>query len=431
MLPRDRLELLKNCIHLIAIDGDYYLFATRANRMFKLTMDEALVVKSLLADDAVSTDTASFVLERNEELLNSLYSLCVLELPQSSEPILNSLVLLVSEACNFSCTYCYGSYDMKTQMMNEKTAIQAVDLALKLGIRDIVFFGGEPLLNFPVIKKTIEYIEALSIKDLTFRMTTNGSLVTEEIAAFLNEHRIQVSVSMDGNKEAQDLTRLFHDGSSTYYDTLCGIETLKAHGVLSLIEITFSARHKNLREQIISALDVFPVVSCACVDGHFDNKHDADTITGKSFQDYYHTLLDMRMDLSNGEELLGAQELYERLCNGEPFVHPKYLCSDIGTRLVVSPNGNVVPCPEMTENEKYVICNVNSIASSNELLEHRATVLERLSSNLVEQKWFSGLCETCIQHVKDKDGHFEYIDEQSFESCIDSLLIRFLRESHE
>ena len=430
MLSKEKLCLLRESMHLVKNDGTYYVFATRANRLFELTTNEANTLKKCVLGDAVSTDTASFSIDKNTDFLEQLYSHCVIDQPHSPEPRLSSLVLLVSEACNFSCTYCYGTYGEKTQKMGKATAFNAIDLALELGIRDIVFFGGEPLTNFSLIREAVSYIESFKLKDITLRLTTNGSLITEDIAAYLQRHKFQVSVSMDGDKESQDLTRLYHNKDSTYQDVIRGIEILKKHNVLTLIEITYSARHKDLKKQVDSALEIFPVVSCSCVDGQPDSQHDDDVVFGDRLQQYYHALLDIGNTIHDDEQLIGAKELYNKICNGAPFVQPKYLCSDIGTRLIVSPSGNVVPCPEMTERDKYVICNIASISSAQAFLEQRARVLDQLLSTKIEQKWFSGLCETCIQHVKENKDHFEYIDANSFEDCIESLLIRYLRDNH-
>lgn len=430
MLEREKLLQLRNYVHLLEIDGNCYVFATRANRIFQLAPEEIGALKLLLADDAASLDTASFLTQGEMELLEKLYQACVIEPPPGQEPELSSLVLLVSEACNFACTYCYGSYGVHTKKMSIETAVHAIDLAWKLGIRDVVFFGGEPLTNFPVIQQAVEHIEKSGYNAITLRMTTNGSLVTDDIAEFLREHRFQVSVSMDGDQLSHDLTRIYHDQSSTYANVIQGINRLKKYNVLSLLEVTYSARHPDLGKQLRAALDLFPVVSCACVDGGQESSQSADVISGDRFRDFYHVLLDTEHNLGENELLIGARELYDRICNGEPLVMPKYLCSDIGTRLIVSADGQAVPCPEMTSRSEYTICNMNTVSSPLQFLELRTQVLERLSSKRLEQKWFTGLCETCIQHVKEKDGRFIYQDEDSFQSCVDSLLARFLREYH-
>lgn len=431
MFTMDRLHQLKNSVHLIEVDGVSYVYATHANRLFQLNNDESIILKKLLNDVLQSEECSALNIDSQLVFLHDLYNTSVIEIDSSSTPKLNSLVLLISEACNFACTYCYGAYGAKYKKMSFDTAVHAIDLSLKLGIRDIVFFGGEPLTNFPVIKQAVEYIEQSGYDSIELRMTTNASLVTEEIAAFLHEHNFQVSVSMDGDETSHNTTRLYHSGKPTYLDVLNGINLLKKYGVLTLLEVTYSKRHSDLKKQLESALEIFPIVSCACVDGKKGCKHSEDVITGNRFEEFYITLLDMEDQLNEGESIIGAHELYEKICNGEPLVLPKCLCSDIGTRLIVDPDGQVVPCPEMTDKPEYTICNVNSISSVKDFMYMRNKVLDRLSSDLLEKKWYTPLCETCIQHVNQIDGRFVYQDEDSFESCINSLLTRFIKEHYE
>jgi len=79
----------------------------------------------------------------------------------------------------------------------------------------VTFFGGETLLNVSVMRSTVEYAKRRSAelnKKVEFSLTTNGTLLTEEIIEFLSEHRVGVTVSMDGDKELNDRQRIFHDG---------------------------------------------------------------------------------------------------------------------------------------------------------------------------------------------------------------------------
>lgn len=430
MTTAEKLVKLHECARLLEVNGKFYVVATYANRIFQLTAHEADVLKSFLVAGAMSSDMAPRVSQVENEWIEELCKECIVKPPLAEEPKLSTLILLVSESCNFACTYCYGEYGSHTKRMETSTAIRSVDLALKLGIRDIVFFGGEPLTNFSVIQQTVNHIEHGGYQAVSLRMTTNGSLVTDEIAEFLARHHFQVSVSMDGNQQAQDLTRVYHDSSSTYADVVRGIELLKKHGILTLLEVTYSARHSNLKKQLRAALDLFPVVSCACVDGDSQGNHSTDIISGDRYLEFYHTMLDMQEELKAGEQLIGARELYDRICDGNPLHMSKYLCTGIGTRLIVCPDGQAVPCPEMTRHPEYMICNMNTVGSLSNFYELRKKVLDRLSSRNIEEQWFTGLCETCIQHVSRESGKFRYKDEGTFQRCIDSLYKRFLRENN-
>ncbi len=149
----------------------------------------------------------------------------------------SGIALLVAQECNMSCVYCYGQdgeYAGKG-MMSEETAFRAVDWLIEnsKGIDrvNISFFGGEPLLNFPLIRKTVEYAKVKvseKNKKVTFSLTTNGSLLTDEIISFLREEKIVPMVSFDGPPALQNRQRPFKNGSGSYDAVRENIRKLQA-----------------------------------------------------------------------------------------------------------------------------------------------------------------------------------------------------------
>jgi len=139
---------------------------------------------------------------------------------------LSTLVLNVNTGCNLGCTYCYKE-DLQTpargEKMNFETAARSVDLLLTQAAgRDkvgIVFFGGEPLTNMPLIRQVVGYAErraAESGKHMDFSLTTNATMLTEELVDYFNEHRFGISISMDGPKVVHDRNRRTVGGKGTY-----------------------------------------------------------------------------------------------------------------------------------------------------------------------------------------------------------------------
>lgn len=131
------------------------------------------------------------------------------------------IVLQVTQQCNFRCSYCtYRASDFQFQRdhsakrMTIDTALSAVDFFTeRCGNQQQVsigFYGGEPLLEFPLIQEVTEYAERkLYAKDLRFSVTTNASLLTLDIANFLVEHDFAVTISLDGTPETHDRSRRF------------------------------------------------------------------------------------------------------------------------------------------------------------------------------------------------------------------------------
>ena len=145
---------------------------------------------------------------------------------------LTTMVLNVTNQCNLSCTYCYEYGEDKIvdtengkqpKFMTEETARQSVEFMLKESgdnkVAHITFFGGETLMNFPVLAKTIAYARQRGTevgKEVDFSLTTNATLLKPDIIEFLADNRVGVTISIDGPKEVQDKFRVFHNGAGSY-----------------------------------------------------------------------------------------------------------------------------------------------------------------------------------------------------------------------
>jgi uncharacterized protein len=143
---------------------------------------------------------------------------------------LSTMVLNVTNQCNLSCEYCYEYGEdkivdtengRKPKFMSEATARESVDFMLKESgpVAHVTFFGGETLLNFPVLKKTIAYARRRAAelgKEVDFSLTTNATLLKPDVIEFLADERVGVTISIDGPKEVQDKFRVFHNGSGSY-----------------------------------------------------------------------------------------------------------------------------------------------------------------------------------------------------------------------
>ena len=145
--------------------------------------------------------------------------------PENINTRVSALSLNVAQSCNMRCRYCYGndgSYG-KNGLMTTKTALRAVDWLLETsGDRKnlaLVFFGGEPLLNFPLISQTVHHAlqnGRLAGKEFHFSITTNGTLFRKEIIQFLNKHNFSVTISYDGDRIMQNVNRPLASGSGSF-----------------------------------------------------------------------------------------------------------------------------------------------------------------------------------------------------------------------
>jgi len=142
------------------------------------------------------------------------------------------LLLTVTEDCNLRCKYCYLTdvYDYTRNRTNAnmtfETAKKAIDMFLEniseISKRNpgkkaaITFYGGEPLMNFLLIKECVEYVKLKTKVEILFNTTTNGVLLDGEILDYLIENDFIISVSFDGAKKNHDRNRVFHGNKDSY-----------------------------------------------------------------------------------------------------------------------------------------------------------------------------------------------------------------------
>ena len=145
---------------------------------------------------------------------------------------LTTMVLNVTNKCNLACTYCYEygedkivdtKYGDAPKFMSEQTAEESVEFLLAESrgqeVAHLTFFGGETLLNFPVLQQTVAYARRRAAEEgkrIEFSLTTNATLLRPEIIEWLADNQIGVTISIDGPKEVQDGLRVFHNGKGTY-----------------------------------------------------------------------------------------------------------------------------------------------------------------------------------------------------------------------
>jgi uncharacterized protein len=163
---------------------------------------------------------------------------------------LETLVLEVAQTCNLRCSYCYahgGTYGGAPRLLDPETARRAARTLLdRSGDRPavtLVLFGGEPLLNFPAVRAAVEEAEAAAAaagKELTLSLTTNGTLFTPEVLTFLRDHRVLVSVSIDGPPELHDRNRPYAGGGGTYADVTEGLAALARWGIPAAARVTLA-----------------------------------------------------------------------------------------------------------------------------------------------------------------------------------------------
>jgi uncharacterized protein len=169
-------------------------------------------------------------------------NLTVSDIQNEDVHVCTHLILNITDSCNFRCRYCVYSGNYPTRRthsgrtMSWHTAQKAIDLLVKHGRRldervTLGFYGGEPLLRFGFIQQAVEHAkQALNGHPYLFSITTNASLLTDEMTNYLVEHRFVVTLSLDGPKTIHDSNRRFQNGRGTFERVIAGIQKLHQIG---------------------------------------------------------------------------------------------------------------------------------------------------------------------------------------------------------
>ncbi|HOM03451.1 MAG TPA: Cys-rich peptide radical SAM maturase CcpM [Acetivibrio sp.] len=222
----------KPFIHLFETQGGKYIFDVNTNAIIKINnetyrmLEDLLEDKNYIGEKFQSYCESNYILKELKEkgfLSSKRVKKVVHPVSDILEDYLQNkmsmIILQVTQQCNLRCDYCpysggYVNRSHKNVRMSFETAKKGVEFLLdnsrEVDVVNIGFYGGEPLLEFELIKKIIAYAKEISEgKTITFSTTTNGTLFTKEIIEFLMEHDVQISISLDGPKEVHDRNRKF------------------------------------------------------------------------------------------------------------------------------------------------------------------------------------------------------------------------------
>ncbi len=262
-------------IHVFQYHDDYYVYDTGSG---SLHIADERTAKYLGGEPVCLTD---------EELaeIAALKAEGLLDAPETdARPIkreeIKALCLHICHDCNLRCKYCFadeGAYHAAREMMSFETAKAAIDFLLeksgKRKVLEVDFFGGEPLMNLNVVKRTVYYAKeeaAKRGKRFLFTTTTNGLLLDDETIRFFNEEMENVVLSLDGRKEVHDEVRKTVNGKGSF-DAV--IEKIKkfvrargdkhyyVRGTFTAKNLDFSKDVLFLADQGFDSLSVEPVVT--------------------------------------------------------------------------------------------------------------------------------------------------------------------------
>ena len=285
---------------------------------------------------------------------------------EKSGDVIKALCLHVAHTCNLNCAYCFasqGKYNGERAVMSFEVGKQALDFLMEhSGKRhnlEVDFFGGEPLMNFQVVKDLVAYarsIEKEAGKNFRFTLTTNGMLIDDEVIDFANREMSNVVLSLDGRKEVHDRYRVDYAGNGSWERIVPKFQKLvrERGGRNYYMRGTFTHHNPDFLQDIRQMLDLgFTELSMEPVVCAPD---DPTALTEE----------DRRIVLDQYEKL--AELMLEREREGRPFTFYHYMidlsggpciykrisgCGSGTEYMAVTPWGDLYPCHQFVGDEHF------------------------------------------------------------------------------
>lgn len=301
--------------------------------------------------------------------------------------VVKALCLHIAHSCNLKCRYCFageGEYHGKAALMDIETGKAALDFLVKnSGNRvnlEVDFFGGEPTLNFEVVKELVRYgrsLEEPNNKKFRFTLTTNGILLDEDILEFVNKEMGNLVLSIDGRREINDRMRPLKGGQGSY-DTIVP-KYLKAAESRNQTDYyvrgTYTHHNLDFSEDVLHLADLgFKQIS-------------VEPVVAPPDADYAIRPGDIPALLSEYDKL--AQEMLKRKREGKGFNFFHFMidleggpcaykrlsgCGSGTEYLAVTPWGDLYPCHQFVGNEDFLMGNVHEGITRSDIQDEFKTV---------------------------------------------------------
>ncbi len=289
----------------------------------------------------------------------------------TKQTVVKALCLHIAHDCNLRCSYCFagtGEYMGHRSLMSLEVGKKAIDFLLdNSGNRknlEVDFFGGEPLMNFEVVKGIVEYArtrEKQTNKNFRFTMTTNVMLLDEEKRDYINKNMHNVVLSLDGRKEVNDAVRKRVDGSGSYDRILPraqkmveerGEDQYYIRGTFTRKNLDFGKDVMHLADLGFEQISIEPVV--AAKDSGLDIRKEDLQEVYKEYEKLAYEYVDRR---KNGKWFNFFHFMID--LEGGPCIAKRMRGCGSGTEyLAVTPEGELYPCHQFVGHEEFSLGNV-------------------------------------------------------------------------
>lgn len=311
------------------------------------------------------------LIEEEQLFTDDIYKDFVMDFKKRTT-VVKALCLHIAHDCNLACKYCFadeGEYHGKRELMSYEVGRKALDfLVANSGSRtnlEVDFFGGEPLMNFEVVKQLVKYgrsLEEPNNKKFRFTLTTNGVLLDDDILEFANKEMSNLVLSLDGRKEVHDLMRPRRGGQGSY-DTVVPkfIKAAESRNQMNYyVRGTYTRNNLDFAKDVIHMADlgfeqisVEPVVADKS-ESYAIREEDIDTL----IKQYDELTAEMIKRKKEGKPFNFFHFMID--LSGGPCVAKRLSGCGSGTEyLAVSPSGELYPCHQFMGMKDFLLGNVD------------------------------------------------------------------------
>ena len=280
--------------------------------------------------------------------------------------VVKALCLHIAHTCNLNCSYCFasqGKYHGERAMMSFEVGKRALDFLIEnSGTRrnlEVDFFGGEPLMNFDVVKQLVAYarsIEKEKNKNFRFTLTTNGVLIDDDVIDFANRECSNVVLSLDGRKEIHDRFRVDYNGNGSWEKIVPKFQEFvkKREGKNYYMRGTFTHANPDFLKDIETMLDLgfneLSMEPVVCADG------DPSQLTMEDLpivMEQYEKLAELMLKKDyEGKHFTFYHYMID--LTGGPCIYKRISGCGSGTEyMAVTPWGDLYPCHQFVGDEKF------------------------------------------------------------------------------
>ena len=302
------------------------------------------------------------------------YSKTVVESP------IKAMCLHISHDCNLRCKYCFastGDFGKGRKLMPFEVGKAAIDFLLEKSVGrenlEVDFFGGEPLMNFVVVKQIVEYARSKEEeyhKNFRFTITTNGMLLDDDTIDYINKEMYNVVLSIDGRKEVNDRMRVRVDGSGCYDRILPKFKKLVdgrgdkeyyVRGTYTKYNLDFSEDVMHLYEAGFDEISVEPVIESP-EEAYAITEEDLDQIYAE-----YDKLVDRIGAIRKNGKHINFFHFMIDLDQGPCVIKRLRGCGSGNEYVSITPDGDIYPCHQFVGHDEYKMGNIEEGTFNNDI----------------------------------------------------------------